>query len=115
MRPTNRKFTSMSSRIESSSGLWTGRLTPAISAAIGERPHVVAELLVDRQRIELRLMAHRPEQCAHPACAIADGVSLVRRRHPLVDDHPPAFTPAPAALCKSRADTAGAPPAAAPC
>ena len=54
---------------------------------IGERPHVAAQLVVDGQGVDLGGVAHRPQQIAHPPGAVADRVSLVRGRHPLVDDH----------------------------
>ena len=54
---------------------------------IGERPHVVPQIVVDGQRVELGLVAHVAQQIAHAPRAVADRVALVRRRHPLVDDH----------------------------
>ena len=54
---------------------------------IGERAHVALQIVVDGQRVQLGGVAHAAEQAAHPPRAVADRVALVRRRHPLVDDH----------------------------
>ena len=54
---------------------------------IGERPHVLPEVVVDREGVEMRLVAHRPQEVADAPRAVADRVALVRRRHPLVHDH----------------------------
>ena len=59
----------------------------ALRRRIGERPDVVAQIVVDRQRENVRLVAHRAEEVAHAAGAVADGVALVGGRHPLVHAH----------------------------
>ena len=46
-----------------------------------------AQVVVDRQRIEFRRMAHPAQDVAHPAGAVADRVAAMCRGHPLVDDH----------------------------
>ena len=56
-------------------------------ARVGERPHLVAEVVVDRQREEIRVVALRAEEIPYVPGAVADGVAPVRRRHPLIDDH----------------------------
>jgi hypothetical protein len=63
------------------------RQVAAPRPCVGPRNDIVAEVVVDGHRVELGLMAHLPEQRAHPASRVANGVTLVRRRHPLIDDH----------------------------
>src|SRR5438270_501104 len=72
MRPTNRKLTSPSSRISSSAGR---------DAAC------VTQVVVNRQRVELRVVPHRAEQRTNASSAVANRIAFVRRRHPLIDDH----------------------------
>ena len=59
----------------------------ALRGGIGERPDLVAKLVVDREREDLRLVAHRAEQIAHAAGAVANRVARVGGRHPLVHAH----------------------------
>ena len=54
---------------------------------IGERPDVAAQVVVDGQGEQVRVVAHRAQQPAHAPGGVADGVAAMRRRHPLVDDH----------------------------
>ena len=54
---------------------------------IGERPDVLAQVVVDREGEEVRLMPAAPEHVAHDTRAVANRVAAVGRRHPLVDDH----------------------------
>jgi hypothetical protein len=59
----------------------------AAGRRVGERQHVVHQVVVDRQGEQIRLVPHGPQQAAHTSRRVADGVALVGRRHPLVDDH----------------------------
>ena len=59
----------------------------ASGGGVAERPDVAEEVVVDRQRVELRLVAQSPQQIAQPPRAVADRVAPVRGRNPLVDDH----------------------------
>ena len=52
---------------------------------VRERPHVAAEVVVDGEREDVRRVALAAQQVAHAARAVADRVSPVRRRQPLVD------------------------------
>ena len=52
---------------------------------IRERPDVAAQLVVDREREQIRRVPGRAEHAAHAPRAVADGVPLVRRRDPLVE------------------------------
>src|SRR3954471_23823411 len=52
-----------------------------------ERPDVMAQLVVYRQRENLGLVAHRPQEVADVPRAVADGVSLMGGGHPLVHSH----------------------------
>ena len=54
---------------------------------IVEGQYVVFELLVDGQRVDVRLMPHLAQEIAHVSGAVADGIPLVRRRNPLIDPH----------------------------
>ena len=56
---------------------------------VGKRQHVLLEILVDGQRVQIGLVAHAAEQIAHVPGAVANGVALVRRRHPLIHLHSP--------------------------
>ena len=56
---------------------------------IGERPDVAAQVVVDRQRVQVRLVPSGTQHVAHAPGAVADRIPLVRRRYPLVDDHRP--------------------------
>src|SRR5690606_18723185 len=48
---------------------------------------VIFQVLVDRERKEIRLVPLRAQHVANFARAVADRIPLVRRRYPLVDDH----------------------------
>ena len=61
---------------------------------ICERPHILAQVIIHRQRVEIRLVPFLAEERAHAAGAVADGIAPVGGRHPLVDDHAPS-SPAP--------------------
>ena len=63
------------------------RDVPAACIGIGEGPHIAAQVVVDRQREEVGCMPGGPQHVPHPPRAVADRVSLVRCRDPLVDDH----------------------------
>ena len=54
---------------------------------VGERADILAELFVHRQREDVGLVSEVAEQIADPASTVADGIALVRRRYPLIDDH----------------------------
>ena len=54
---------------------------------IRERPDILAQVVVDREREEIRLMSAAPQHVAHDTRAVADRIAAVRRRDPLVDDH----------------------------
>ena len=63
--------------------------------SIGSKASRTAFALPDRMALiyhnitppEYFVGVHRTQQRAHPASAVADGVSFVRSRHPLVDHH----------------------------
>ena len=59
----------------------------AAGRRIGERPHVAFQSRVNRQREEIRLVAGVADHLADAAGAVADRVTFVGRRHPLIDDH----------------------------
>ena len=69
------------------SAKWKIVTSPRRAAGIGERPHVAAQVVVDRQREDVGVVAPAAEQVAHAPRAVADRVAAMRRRHPLVDDH----------------------------
>jgi hypothetical protein len=54
---------------------------------IRERPHVGPQVVVYRERVDVRLVSLTPEHSAHPTGAVSDGVAAMGRGHPLVDDH----------------------------
>ena len=54
---------------------------------VGERQHVAAQVVVDRQREDLRVVPHAAQHLAHGPRAVADRVAAMRRRNPLVDFH----------------------------
>ena len=57
----------------------------AVAATPGRRTaHVAAQVVVDGQREEVRLVALRAQQIPDAPGAVADRVALVRGRHPLV-------------------------------
>jgi hypothetical protein len=58
-----------------------------VRAGLAEPPDVAGKPLVDRQRVDVGEVTHSADQVPDAARAVADGVALVRRRHPLVDDH----------------------------
>jgi hypothetical protein len=57
----------------------------APSPRIAKRPDVLLHVVVDRQRVDVALVAHRAQQIAHAARRIADGVAAMRCRQPLID------------------------------
>jgi hypothetical protein len=54
---------------------------------IGERPDVVAQVVVHGEREDVGPMAHAPQEIADLPGAVPDRISLVRGGHPLVDHH----------------------------
>ena len=74
---------------------------------VAERPDIVPQVVVHGEGVELGLVTHGPQQIADAARAVADRIALVRRRHPLVDDHGGSA----AAPDRSPGGTAAAPPA----
>ena len=62
---------------------------PLARAGVRKRADLVAEILVDGEGVELRVVSGRAQDVAHPARAVPDGVAAVRRGDPLVDDHGP--------------------------
>ncbi len=63
-----------------------GEVAPA-RLGIGERPHLVTQVVVDRHGEDVGLMAHAAQQVHHAAGGVSDGIAAVRRGHPLIDDH----------------------------
>jgi hypothetical protein len=59
----------------------------ARGCGVGERPHVVAQVVVDAESVDVGVVAHASEQVADVPRAVADRIAPMRRRHPLVDDH----------------------------
>ena len=55
--------------------------------AVAERTHLLPEVVVDRQREQVGVVALAAQQIADAPGAVADGVAAMSRRHPLVDDH----------------------------
>ena len=92
----------------------------AAGRVVGERPDVVAQVVVDGQREQVGGMALGPQQIADAAGAVADGVAPVGGRHPLVDDHGAAgavcpLRSRPGAARRRRPGGIGAAPPAAGC
>ena len=54
---------------------------------VGERQHVAAQVVVDGQREDVRVVPHPAQHPAHGPRAVADRVAAMRRRNPLVDSH----------------------------
>ena len=52
-----------------------------------ERHDFILQVVVHRQRVQIGAMAHPANEIAQAQGALADGVTAVRRRDPLVDDH----------------------------
>jgi hypothetical protein len=52
-----------------------------------ERPDLVPQVIVYRQREDLGFVAHPSQQITDVPRAVADGVSRMGGRHPLVDSH----------------------------
>ena len=69
------------------SAKWKIVTSPRARRVVGERPDVVAQVVVDGQREQVGGVALGPQQIADAAGAVADGVAPVGGRHPLVDDH----------------------------
>src|SRR5829696_7507591 len=65
-----------------------GDVSPA-GGGVRKGPHVVAEIVVDGQRVELGVVPGGAQQVADPPRAVADGIPAMRRGDPLVDDHAP--------------------------
>jgi hypothetical protein len=68
-------------------------VTPSC-AWIGPRQHIALEGILDRDGKDLGRVTPGAEQITHGACVVTDGVAGMRRRHPLVDDHPRCSTSA---------------------
>ena len=69
------------------SAKWKMVTSPAVASGIRERPHLVAHVLVDRQREDVRPMPQPAQEIPDAASTVADGITPMRRRDPLVDDH----------------------------
>ena len=69
------------------SAKWKMVTSPARRVRVRERPHLVAHVVIDREREDVGLVPHPAQQIPHPASAVADRVTSMRRRHPLVDTH----------------------------
>ena len=54
---------------------------------IRERSDILAQVVVDREGEEIRLMSAASEHVAHDTRTVSDRIASVRRRDPLVDDH----------------------------
>ena len=54
---------------------------------IRERPDILAQVVVDREGEQIRLMPPAPEHVAYDTRAVANRVAAVGRGDPLVDDH----------------------------
>jgi hypothetical protein len=55
-------------------------------ARILKWPHIIPQLIIYRQRKEIRPMTSFPQQIADMTGAVPDGVAPMSRRHPLIDD-----------------------------
>ena len=63
------------------------RQVAAPRRCIAERPNVAGQIVVDRQRVEIRVVPEAAQEIAHVPGAVAHGVATMRGRNPLVDDH----------------------------
>ena len=87
---------------------WNIVTSPRRAPGSSKGSHVAFQIIVDRERVELRGVAERAEHVSHSPCAVADRVAAMRRRHPLIDEHLLLRGPSPgrrASACSARASS----------
>ena len=63
------------------------RHVAARCGGIAERPDVACQIVVDRQRVQIRVVPEAAQKIAHVPGTVAHGVASMRGRNPLVDGH----------------------------